>query len=211
LTRVVKNPTVRREEIINIAEHLFIKKGYERTSVSDIVKKAKVAQGTFYYYFQSKDQVLDAITDRFVNDIHALLKKTSRNTKMNAIEKTLNLFQNLSMYGKNREKIIQYLHQEKNAHLHFKLEKKILPKLSPMFQRIIEQGVNEGVFNTKHPGEAANVILTSTQSIFEGKHLLTSDRKPKRKTVEAIFDITERILGAKPGVFLKVVQQIGGI
>jgi len=211
LTRVVKNPIVRREEIISIAEKLFIQQGYEQTSVSDIVKQAKIAQGTFYYYFQSKDQVLEAITDRFVNDIHALLRKTNRNTGMNAIEKTINLFQNFSMYGKNREKLIQYLHQEKNVHLHFKLEKKILPKILPMFQRIIEQGIHEGLFNTKHPGEAAKVILTSTQSIFEGQQYVTGDSKPKRKTIEAIFDITERILGAKPGAFLSGVKQLGGI
>lgn len=211
MTRIVKNPIVRREEIITIAEQLFVQQGYEHTSVSDIVKQAKVAQGTFYYYFQSKDQVLEAITDRFVDDIHSMLKNTNLNTTMNAIEKTINLYQNLSMYGKNREKLIQYLHQERNVHLHFKLEKKILPKISPVFQHIIEQGINEGLFTTKHPGEAAKVILTSTQSLFEGQHFVTGDTKPKRKTIEAIFDITERILGAKPGAFLSGVKQLGGL
>ena len=49
IIRITKNPEERRKELIDIAERLFIKKGYEQTAVSDIVKKAKVAQGTFYY------------------------------------------------------------------------------------------------------------------------------------------------------------------
>jgi len=44
-----------------------MKKGYEKTAVSDIVKKAKVAQGTFYYYFKTKEDILDLITDRYIN------------------------------------------------------------------------------------------------------------------------------------------------
>ncbi|UCF09236.1 MAG: helix-turn-helix transcriptional regulator, partial [Thermoplasmata archaeon] len=63
--RVVKEPEERREELMDVAEKLIIKKGFEKTTVSDIVKKAKVAQGTFYYYFESKDDVLNAIINRF--------------------------------------------------------------------------------------------------------------------------------------------------
>ena len=46
MIRVVKDPEERREQLLDVAEKLIIKKGYEHTTVSDIVKKAKVAQGT---------------------------------------------------------------------------------------------------------------------------------------------------------------------
>ncbi|GIO30333.1 MULTISPECIES: TetR/AcrR family transcriptional regulator [Paenibacillus] len=55
MPRITKNPKERRNEILNAAMELFNTKGFEQTSVSDIVKKIGVAQGTFYYYFQSKE------------------------------------------------------------------------------------------------------------------------------------------------------------
>ena len=61
MTRNVKAPDERRSELIATAQQLFYTKGYERTSVSDIVKAVGVAQGTFYYYFGSKQAILEAL------------------------------------------------------------------------------------------------------------------------------------------------------
>ena len=65
MARIVKEPEIRHEELIDISEKLFLKNGYEQTAVSEIVKEANVAQGTFYYYFKSKDDVLNAIIERY--------------------------------------------------------------------------------------------------------------------------------------------------
>jgi len=64
--RVTKGPEVRQKELIAAAEELFREKGCEETSVSDIVRKVGVAQGTFYYYFESKDDILDAVLDHYL-------------------------------------------------------------------------------------------------------------------------------------------------
>lgn len=54
MPRITKSPDERRNELIDAAEMLFIENGYDQTSVSDIVKKVNVAQGTFYYYFNPR-------------------------------------------------------------------------------------------------------------------------------------------------------------
>ena len=59
--KTVKESEIRRQEILVAARELFIKKGYEQTSVNDILKIVDIAKGTFYYYFASKSEVLDAI------------------------------------------------------------------------------------------------------------------------------------------------------
>jgi AcrR family transcriptional regulator len=53
IMRVTKDPEIRRKELMDAAEKLFLEHGYEETAVSDIVKKTGVAQGTFYYYFKN--------------------------------------------------------------------------------------------------------------------------------------------------------------
>lgn len=61
-----KPPEIRREELMDAAQTLFLQKGFAATSVAEIVKAADVAKGTFYLYFQTKEDVLNALQERFV-------------------------------------------------------------------------------------------------------------------------------------------------
>jgi len=60
-----KPAEVRLDELMDAAERLFISKGFEATTVSEIVRDAGVAKGTFYHYFPSKNEVLAALRERF--------------------------------------------------------------------------------------------------------------------------------------------------
>lgn len=60
-----KPAEVRLDELMDAAERLFITKGFEATTVSEIVRDAGVAKGTFYHYFPSKNEVLAALRERF--------------------------------------------------------------------------------------------------------------------------------------------------
>jgi AcrR family transcriptional regulator len=64
-----KPPEVRREELLDAAEQLFLAQGVAATSVDAIVAGAGVAKGTFYLYFQSKEQLLSALQQRFIDDV----------------------------------------------------------------------------------------------------------------------------------------------
>ncbi|NLB21913.1 MAG: TetR/AcrR family transcriptional regulator [Clostridium sp.] len=67
--RISKDPEIRRQEIIDTARKLFIEKGYEKTSIDDIVGEMNVAKGLFYYYFPKKEAILSAIADQLVEEI----------------------------------------------------------------------------------------------------------------------------------------------
>ena len=64
--RVVKKPEVRKAEILDAAETLFYTKGYLHTTIIDILESVNIAKGTFYYYFPSKEDVMDAIVMRYI-------------------------------------------------------------------------------------------------------------------------------------------------
>ena len=74
MTRIVKAPDERRSELIATAQQLFYTTGYERTSVNDIVKAVGVAQGTFYYYFDSKQAILEALVAELTAQQHVLFQ-----------------------------------------------------------------------------------------------------------------------------------------
>ena len=62
--RVVKEAAERRKEILDVAEELFVTKGYDKTSTNDILDRIGIARGTLYYHFKSKEDILNAMIER---------------------------------------------------------------------------------------------------------------------------------------------------
>ena len=60
-----KPAEVRRDELMNAAQLLFLKRGVANTAIEQITARAQVAKGTFYLYFSSKENILDALGERF--------------------------------------------------------------------------------------------------------------------------------------------------
>ena len=205
-----KDPDVRREELIDIAEELFLQNGYEETPVSDIVKKAQVAQGTFYYYFKSKDEVLDAIADRYLKEFSATLLEVD-SQDLNALDKIISIFKSASGFSLGRKKLIEYLHQEENALFHLKMEQKGFSVIVPIFTKVIEQGVKEGLFETEYPHEAAVLIFGCQDSLFDIEHFHEKTTEERKRTIKAGFYMIEKILGIKLGTLAEPFLKMEGI
>jgi AcrR family transcriptional regulator len=68
LKRITKRPDERRADLIRAAVDVFAQKGMEDATVADITRAAGVAKGTFYLYFSSKEHLLTALRERFVEE-----------------------------------------------------------------------------------------------------------------------------------------------
>ena len=84
MARVTKDPQIRIAEILDAANRLFNTKGYHETQVSDIVKEIGVAQGTFYYYFKSKDEVLEAVVRQQIAEVIAKIEAVTATSNITA-------------------------------------------------------------------------------------------------------------------------------
>lgn len=71
--RQEKRKELTREKILQAAKQVFAQKGYTGTSIADVVKKSKLARGTFYLHFQSVEQVLNALLQEIFIDIQRYL------------------------------------------------------------------------------------------------------------------------------------------
>ena len=67
--RIVKEAAERKNEILDAAEELFAARGYEATSTGDILDRVGIARGTLYYHFRSKEEILDALTERITRAV----------------------------------------------------------------------------------------------------------------------------------------------
>ena len=210
MARITKEYHERKNEILDTAQEIFLTKGYKQTSVESIIKKVGVAKGTFYYYFKSKEDLLDKLVKRMADKIQIEIKKIVKKTDLDAIsklEKAYSVAGNIKLENIQLIKLmLKILYKKDNLILRYKVYKSNVELVVPEFAKIIEQGVKEKLFNTPYPYEAAKLFfeLGSILGDAMSKLLLELDEKPENmdkmlKEIEVYEDAMERILGAKKG------------
>jgi AcrR family transcriptional regulator len=199
---------VRRKEILNVAEKLFIKKGVENTTIDDILQKAHISKGALYYYFKSKDQLIDSVCERFMNKVERLFDIIGSKNKQNAIEQMIQYHTKLKYLSIHHSSILSYIHKEGNEKLHRKLERKMAPILISNTKKLIEKGINQGFFKTSYPLESAIAILSISHNLGDLAQVYNSKKTDADTFTDAMFEITEGILGAKKGIFKEYMENM---
>ena len=156
----------RRAELVSAAATVFAQRGVANAAVSDIVKAAGVAQGTFYLYFDSKDAAVLAVVERIAD---AMIDKAAARVagESSAVDKLLGLRGVLSEAGSVPEatELIELMHLPENRLLHDRLAEGLTPGLVSLLEVIVEQGVAEGVFKVDDTRAAAWFVLAGLQSV----------------------------------------------
>lgn len=196
--RITKDPDVRKQELIQAAEELFRVSGYEETSVSDIVKKVGVAQGTFYYYFKSKEDALDAVIDYYIDLYNEGLERLLADSSLSPIQKIELIASNaLGMHVCNR-KFIDFLHSEENLVTHQKFMLKSYSRAIPLMTKIVEQGIAAGAFKVEYPMEMVEMVVYAF-GYLEDILSRSSDEAANSRKVRAAEVLVERALGVPEG------------
>jgi AcrR family transcriptional regulator len=210
MARTVKAPDVRRSELITTAQELFYTKGYESTSITDIVKSVGVAKGTFYYYFDSKQAILETLVDELVTQVVAILQEIVADETLTAIPKWTQAFQIIGNWKLEQKAdlmaMARVMQQADNVLLLHKMQTQSVQMVPPELAKIIAQGVDEGVFTTTFVEESAELSLSIVQAFSNAftNILLYPDNYDdpvalaERKLAAAEAAI-ERVLGAPSG------------
>ncbi|WP_276979546.1 TetR/AcrR family transcriptional regulator [Johnsonella ignava] len=198
----------KKEQILDISFSLFLEKGYDNTSISDILSKLDIARGTLYYHFESKEAIMDAIIERsakkIVEDVQSIVLKK----ELPVYEKIFALFSSTSMKRLSGGNLmIDYMNQPQNALFHEKSNISFIQKITPILGDIIKEGVEEGIFHNAFPYESAELILVMIIGFID-VHYENMDKKDLERRTESLLYNIERMLGAKEGSFdrLKVLS-----
>jgi len=210
MARITKEYHVRKNELLDTAQELFFTKGYRRTSVDAIIKKVGVSKGTFYYYFKSKEDLLDKLVKKMTGQIQLEVKKITERTDLDALTKLNGAYiTTRKIKLENIELIKLYLkvlYKDENIILRHKIYTSNIELLVPEFAKIIQQGVKEKLFNTPSPHKAARLIFELAQILGDStaKLFLEMDENPEvvekiKNEIELYENAIERIIGAKKG------------
>lgn len=163
MPRVIKHPELRREELLDQAQALFLTHGYDRASLNDVIAAAGVSKGAFYHYFASKEALLEALAERFarqalagvqdilddpgldpLNRLNGLLAQ-SRQAKVEAAAEAWALFETMF--------------RPENLVLFHRINLAASASFSPLLVKIIRQGVEDGTFRTFDPEGVADMVM----------------------------------------------------
>jgi AcrR family transcriptional regulator len=156
----------RRAELVAAAATVFAERGVGNTTVSHIVKAAGVAQGTFYLYFDSKDDVVLAVAERLGDAMLEGIERAVAAPDSRAVEKLVALrdvFGDSAVIADSAE-LIEIVHRPGNRVIHDRLTEHLTPRLVAIVERIVQEGVDDGVFEVPDINGAAWFVLGGLRS-----------------------------------------------
>lgn len=158
-----KYPEVTEERILEAAQRLFLEKGYDRTTIQDIVNElGGLTKGAVYHHFKSKEEILDKVGDQlfFQNNPFEAVKQRK---DLNGLEKLREAVR-LNQSDTSRTQLtIQMLPLRKNPHLLVEMIDSNRRVLTPYVLELLEEGNRDGSLHTEYPKEIAELLplLTS--------------------------------------------------
>ncbi len=209
MPRISKAPDERRSELISVAQHLFFTKGFDKTSVGEIVKTADVAKGLFYYYFDSKQAVLEAMIDGILSQEQALVQPVIADESLDAISKWKQTMQILAAWEvANADEILPLLrtmYKPENVRFLHHMQTQSTVVFTPEITKVIAQGVTEGVFDVTHLAETAQIVMRIMLHTLDpiSKIMLTMEAHPDAmqqiaRLIASSETAIARVLGTEP-------------
>jgi AcrR family transcriptional regulator len=208
MARIVKSPEERRDEFLQAAQRLFIENGYFKTSVDDICEDVGVAKGLFYYYFRSKEDLVEGIVDDLWEGAVEDYNRIRDMEDLNSLEKLM-LFSHVRGEVKLQQTYLAELYiNDPNSLLVQKLRERGTDILAPILAEIVSQGVKDGFFDTPWPLEAAMFLIRGGEALISDE---LGDADAVIRTYMITLDMWERVLGAEKGTFMSLVQEHEGL
>lgn len=200
MARIVKAPEERRAEIVDTADRLFRQHGYAKCSVEMIIREIGVAKGTFYYYFKSKPDILEAVVDKTLGQVVEMAQSVADAPALSAMQKMEALLGGSHIGNDDSLDVAEMLHLPENRELHELTNIQTVLQLSPILAQIVEQGIGEGVFDVDKPLEIIQFLFTGAQFLTDGGIFGFTDAELRARRL-VTQTIIEKTLGAKPGSF----------
>ncbi|MBO4635565.1 MAG: TetR/AcrR family transcriptional regulator [Clostridiales bacterium] len=186
----MKKGEKRKLELLKIAYDLFLSKGYENTSVDTIIEEAGIAKGTYYYYFESKEAMLEEVCMMMIGE-EAEKAGQIVDSDMSVPQKIIGIISSFRP-GSDEATITDTLNKPENILMHDKINKHGIEAITPFLKKVVEQGIEEGIFKCDNINERLRMILIVSNALFGDDPYTEND-------VDVFIDLVEKLLGAKKG------------
>ena len=189
----------RKQELLQIAYRMFLQKGYEETSVDEIIAQAGIAKGTYYYYFETKEQMLEEVIGMMIGQEIQAAEQILQ-TDLPVPQKILGIITSLRP-APAESPIEEALMKPENIIMHGKIQKKLIESVTPLLSEVVEEGIAEGIFACDHIPERVRMLLVISSETFDEGQFSEGD-------IAVFIDMAEKLLGAETGTMQFVRELI---
>lgn len=181
------------DRILDALQELLINNDMQTVSVSDIAKAAGIGKGSIYYYFPSKDAILDALIERNYEKPLETAKNLASQTDISPFTRMAMIFQacrNSSAELRNQGDA-DLRGVRETAFLHQKYLTHLISEMKPDLTEIIQQGIDNGDIHFKYPEALAEIVLIVLAVKFDNT-LVPSTPEEIEETMVGLIELLEK-------------------
>ena len=187
-----KYPEVTVEKILDAAQRLFLEKGYDNTTIQDIVDQlGGLSKGAVYHHFKSKEEIMDAVGDRMFAANNPF-EKVRKRSDLNGLQK---LQEAIRLNQSDEERIsmtIQSIPITRNPRLLVEMIESNRRVLTPYYQELLEEGNRDGSVHTEYAREIAELMPLLT-SLWLLPSVFPSDKEGMKNKFRFLGDMLEKM------------------
>lgn len=185
-----KYPEITVEKILDAAQRLFLEKGYENTTIQDIVGElGGLTKGAVYHHFKSKEEIMDAVSDRMFfsknpfeavqgrDDLSGLEKLRQAVLIHNADEEQGEINRQATALMKNPQLLANMLAANREV-------------LTPYYRKLIDEGIADGSITTRYPRELSELLPILT-SLWFIPSIYPATREEQKRKFAFILDMLD--------------------
>ena len=194
--------------ILDAFRELLENEDIQHISVNEIAKKAGIGKGSIYYYFSSKDEILNALIKRTYADVLEMAKELVHQTDLsiyarlakitNACIDATGEFLRRSEAVRNKMDVSERIYD--SAYIHRQFMKHSIVDFKEIYTEIIQQEIDKGAIQVNSAAEVAEIVLIVLTVKIDNTLSPSSDEETA-KTLQTLITLLERGTGNKDGAF----------
>lgn len=159
----MKKGDLRRGQILDTAEKLFFERGYDRTSIQDILDALRLSKGGFYHYFDAKETVLREICERRWVGRYERLCAEQRASRKSPVDKLNQLLTQASLFEAEDERfaalLLKLCYRDRDASIRDYRRRVLIDQLQSQVNDVILEGIQSSSMHARYPLGVGRVLL----------------------------------------------------
>lgn len=198
----------KRDLILDSFRELLENEDIQHISVNEIAKKAGIGKGSIYYYFSSKDEILNALIKRTYADVVEMAKELVHQTDLSIYARLAKItnaciaatgdFLRRSEAVRNKMDVSERIYD--SAYIHQQFMKHSIVDFKEIYTEIIQQEIDKGTIQVDSAAEVAEIVLIVLTVKIDNTLSPSSDEETA-KTLQTLITLLERGTGNKDGAF----------
>ena len=199
--RIQEDFDEKKTSIVLATLNIIFEEGLDNFSVNYLLRKLKISKGSFFHYFDSKEDLLADVIDYASQPFISIMESVIGESDLRPKEKLIKLYRSIGStkvdLGKGFEYLVRILLHNENKFFIMEIMEKTLKECLPAFENLIAEGVRAGDFSVEYPAAAASHILSMTMRLNTeiGEFMLSEKKDGDKNKLMDKMKFSEKIIG----------------